>query len=72
MTQEDYDRIIKAAGWTTRDMRHAMDLAELSRIGGEQAFEDYLQETLRLMMLADDKASKSVARAMLRRLRGDN
>jgi ferritin-like metal-binding protein YciE len=72
MTQEDCVRILKAAGRTTSDIRHAMDLAELSRIGGEQAFEDYLQETLRLMMLADDKASKSVARNMLRRLRGDN
>jgi hypothetical protein len=44
MTQEDCHRILKAAGWTTSNIRHAMDLAELSRVGGEQAFEDFLQE----------------------------
>jgi hypothetical protein len=43
MTQEDCHRILKAAGWTTSDIRHAMDLAELSTIGGEQAFEDFSQ-----------------------------
>jgi hypothetical protein len=70
--QEDRDRILKAAGWTTSDIRHAMDLAELSRIGGEQAFEDFLQESLRRMLAADDRLSKAVAHAMLRRLRSDD
>jgi hypothetical protein len=31
-----------------------------------------LQETLRRMLVADDRLRKSVARAMLRRLRGDD
>jgi hypothetical protein len=38
MTQEDCVRILKAAGRTTSNIRHAMDLAEQSRIGCEQAF----------------------------------
>jgi hypothetical protein len=72
MTQEDCVRILKAAGRTTSDIRHAMDLAELSRIGGEQAFEDFLQESFRRMLAADKRLSKSVGRAMLRRLRSDD
>jgi hypothetical protein len=72
MTQEDCARILKAAGRTTSDIRHALDLAELSRIGGEQAFEDFLRESLRRMLAADNRLSKSVGRAMLRRLRSDD
>jgi hypothetical protein len=49
-----------------------MDLAELSTIGEEQAFEDFSQESNRRMLAADDRLSKSVARAMLRRLRSDD
>jgi hypothetical protein len=68
MTQEDCHRILKAAGWTTSNVRHAMDLAELSRVGGEQAFEDFLQEfPARIeQAAADDRLSKSVARPALR------
>jgi hypothetical protein len=68
MTADDIIRILKAAGWTDADIDHARVMAQLSEHGGEAAFETYLEE----LELRRDRAEKAVARAVLRRVSGDD
>jgi len=60
-TQEDLERILRDAGWTTRDTEHADVVRRLSKLGG---FEEYLAEVHKRHRLAEYAA----ARAILRRL----
>src|SRR4051812_6852435 len=60
-TQEDLERILRDAGWTTRDIEHADVVRRLSKLGG---FEEYLAEVHKRHRLAEYAA----ARAILRRL----
>jgi hypothetical protein len=59
--QEDLERILRDAGWTTRDIEHADVVRRLSKLGG---FEEYLAEVHKRHRLAEYAA----ARAILRRL----
>lgn len=60
-TREDLERIMRDAGWTTRDIEHADVVRRLSKLGG---FEEYLAEVHKRHRLAEYAA----ARAILRRL----
>jgi hypothetical protein len=67
MTADDTIRALKAAGWTDADIDHMRVVTRLSRLGGEAAFETYLQELERRR----DRAEKAAARAVLRQVRGE-
>jgi hypothetical protein len=64
MTADDMIRILKADGWTDADIDHMRVVTLLSEVGGEVAFETFLQE----LALRQDRAAKTAARAVLKQI----
>jgi hypothetical protein len=64
-TSEDAIKILRANGFSPSDIRQMQHVAEISRLGGEEAFEALLQEMSRRRELA----VKAAVRAALQRLR---
>jgi hypothetical protein len=65
-TAKDAETILRQAGWTNADFAHAARLVEITRIGGEAAFEAFLK-------LGNDDRERhrtALSRIFLRRLIG--
>jgi hypothetical protein len=66
MTRE---QIMKAGGWTERDMQHMMRLAEINRLGGWDAMMKEMSDTVQK---ESRKIELRIAKATLERLKSDS
>jgi hypothetical protein len=67
-TAKDAETILRQAGWTIANFAHAARLVEITRLGGEAAFEEFLK------FGNDDRERRhnALSRIFLRRLRGES
>jgi hypothetical protein len=61
----DVEKILREAGWTSADIRHAIILSDLHKLSPEA--ERFLID---VSIKAGDRAKRAAARQMLRKLRG--
>jgi hypothetical protein len=66
MTGKDMERIMRAWGWTTSDLQHALHLAKLGELG---MFEEYCEGSSEATEKANDRIEKRIARRMLKERR---
>jgi hypothetical protein len=62
-TREDFERILRDAGWTTKDIKNAETVARLSELGG---FEELLDEIGERQKRTERAAARAVLRRRLR------
>jgi hypothetical protein len=60
----DFDKVLRAAGWTASDLKRARLLAVITEVGGEAAFKALMQETHRRHKLGERAAIRAIARRL--------